>query len=165
MKYQIGDILGECYEICERIGEGGMSEVFLVQDTHTKKSYAAKIINGKCTNRPDLRDRFSHEAEVLISLGNDNGKRYFPEVQRVILDTHQQIEAIVMELIQGKTLLKVLNEERKLSQKRAITIAINITHTQLFILRCGCDASPFPLVRCRVRRKLQHLDAVPRFVP
>jgi eukaryotic-like serine/threonine-protein kinase len=85
------------YAILEKIGAGGMGEVYLAEDTTLKRRVALKILPSDLAT-PDRRVRFTREARSLAALSHPN-----------IVTVHSVEEAdgvpfITMELVDGTTL-------------------------------------------------------------
>jgi serine/threonine protein kinase len=56
------------YQLQDRIGAGGMGEVYRARDTRLGRDVAIKILPPAFTSDPDRRARFEREARVLASL-------------------------------------------------------------------------------------------------
>ncbi|MGH9385890.1 MAG: serine/threonine protein kinase, partial [Vicinamibacterales bacterium] len=63
----IGKTIGP-YQVLEKIGEGGMGEVYRARDTKLKRDVALKVLPELFTGDPERLARFRREAEVLASL-------------------------------------------------------------------------------------------------
>ncbi|MEJ2580962.1 MAG: protein kinase, partial [Acidobacteriota bacterium] len=103
----IGRTLGH-YRIIEKIGEGGMGEVYRATDTRLNRDVAIKILPDAFTRDPERLARFEREAKVLASLSHPN-----------IATIHGFEEAdgfrfLVLELVEGVTLRTRLKEGRML---------------------------------------------------
>jgi len=64
-----GDRLGP-YEIIERLGAGGMGEVYQARDTRLGRIVAVKLLNASLATRPEGRARFAREARVISGLNH-----------------------------------------------------------------------------------------------
>ena len=60
------------YTITEKIGEGGMGEVYRAMDTKLKRDVALKVLSESFTQDPQRMARFTREAQVLASLNHPN---------------------------------------------------------------------------------------------
>ena len=66
-----GDQLGP-YTITDKIGAGGMGEVYRATDTNLKRDVAIKFLPEAFTRDPERLARFQREAEVLARLHHPN---------------------------------------------------------------------------------------------
>jgi serine/threonine protein kinase len=82
------------YEILERIGAGGMGEVYRARDSRLQREVAIKVLPDEFSRDPDRLVRFTREARVLASLNHPN--------IAAIYDVNER--ALVMELVEGPTL-------------------------------------------------------------
>ncbi len=93
----VGNVLAH-YEILEKIGAGGMGEVYRASDPRLRRDVAVKILPAHVANDADRMSRFKREAQLLASLNHPNiGAIYGLEESN---GTH----ALVLELIEGETL-------------------------------------------------------------
>jgi serine/threonine protein kinase len=110
-------VLSGRYELSDRLGSGGMAEVFLGRDRVLGRTIAAKILLAQFAGDPHFIARFRREAQSAAALnhpnivgvydtGSDDGTHY-----------------IVMEYIEGRTLRDVIREEGPLLPERAAEIA------------------------------------------
>ena len=90
------------YEILQRLGAGGMGEVYRARDTRLEREVAIKTLSLERCSQPEALSRFEQEARsacalnhpnivTIYELGHVNGTRY-----------------IAMELVTGKTLRELL---------------------------------------------------------
>src|SRR5213592_2411802 len=93
------------YEIRSKIGEGGMGEVYLAQDTKLERKVALKILPADVGTNRDRIERFSREAKSAAALSHPNIAQIF-EI-RVDAGTH----FIAMEFIDGQTLREKIHQE------------------------------------------------------
>ena len=113
-----GEILGH-YKILERIGIGGMGEVYLAEDLRLQRKVALKILPAKYTQDQDWLQRFQREAMATAKLNHQNIITVF-EVAEV-----DGIHFIATEFIEGTTLRELLNRGR-LDVNKSLDIAIQI---------------------------------------
>ena len=86
------------FEVQERIGVGGMGEVYRAHDTKLGRDVAIKILPSHFTSDPDRLARFEREARVLASLNH-------PHIGAIYgLEDADGVRALVLELVEGETL-------------------------------------------------------------
>ena len=91
------------YQLLERIGAGGMGEVYRARDLRLDRDVAIKILPREFTADPDRQARFAREARVLASLNHPNiGAVY--GVEEDSGHTEDSVRGIVLELVEGETL-------------------------------------------------------------
>ena len=105
MKITTGTRLGR-YEIRSKIGEGGMGQVFLAEDTSLHRSVALKVLPEELASNKDRMRRFVQEAQAAATLNHPN-----------IATIHEIGECegthfIVMEFIDGVTLREKIHREQ-----------------------------------------------------
>ncbi len=86
------------YKILQRIGKGGMGEVYAAEDTRLKRRVALKILPGEVAKDPLRFERFQREAESIAALNHPN------IVTIHSLEEADGIHFLTMELVEGNTL-------------------------------------------------------------
>lgn len=116
----IGKILGNRYEILERIGGGGMSVVYKAKCNVLNRYVAIKVLRDELTSDPDFVDKFKQESLSAASLTHANIVN--------IYDTgiEDGIYYIVMEYINGQTLKDYIKGEGSLDERETIRISRQI---------------------------------------
>src|SRR2546422_439236 len=93
----VGHKLGHC-RIVEKIGAGGMGEVYRAHDEHLDRDIAVKVLPPGTLADDAARQRFHREALVL-------GKLNHPNIQSVFdFDTQEGVDFLVTEYVPGVTL-------------------------------------------------------------
>lgn len=116
-----GRILGNRYEIIQKVGNGGMATVYKATDLVLKRYVAVKILRDEFTTDEEFIKRFETEAQSAAKLVHPNIVSIFD------VGVDNGIYYIVMELIQGKTLKEIILEERgPLPWKWSVNVAIQI---------------------------------------
>jgi serine/threonine protein kinase len=99
------DLSGESflhYHIAEKIGTGGMGEVYRARDDRLKRDVAIKVLPDIFTNDPERLRRFDREATLLASLNH-------PNVATIhAVEQAGTMRFLVLELVQGETLTQRL---------------------------------------------------------
>ena len=116
----IGKILGNRYELLQCVGEGGMSFVYKAKCRKLNRFVAVKILKDEFKNNEEIVRRFKKEATAIANLSN-------PNVVNVLdVGTQDDINYIVMEYVEGKTLKDIIKEKGPLPYEVAITIGIKV---------------------------------------
>jgi TolB-like protein len=113
-----GRTLGH-YRIVEKIGEGGMGEVYRATDTRLCRDVAIKILPEGFTRDPERMARFKREARVLASLNHPNIATIHG------IEETEGTRYLVLELVGGMTLRSML-VEGVLSIKTLVRLAVQI---------------------------------------
>ena len=88
------------YEVAEKIGAGGMGEVYRARDTKLDRDVALKVLPDLFANDPERLGRFQREAKALASLNHPN----IGSIYGIEDDEADGVIALVLELIEGPTL-------------------------------------------------------------
>ena len=114
-------LLDERYRLLERIGGGGMAEVYLAEDVLLTRQVAVKILRSQFTGDEDFVTRFRQEARAAARLSHANIVSIFDVGCEA--DRHY----IVMEYVAGETLKDLIKRDGPLSPVRAAEIAAQVT--------------------------------------
>ena len=115
-----GSVIGNRYKILEKIGNGGMATVYKALDQILNRYVAVKVLREEFTTDEEFIKRFNTEAQSAARLTHPNIVSVYDVGQE------NNVYYIVMELIQGKTLKQIIEEDGFLSWKWAVNIAIQI---------------------------------------
>ena len=116
-----GKILGNRYEIIEKVGNGGMATVYKAEDKVLKRNVAVKVLKDEFTTDEEFIKRFEIEAQSAARLTHPNIVSIYD------VGSEDNLYYIVMELIRGKTLKEIIVEERgPLPWKWSVNVAIQI---------------------------------------
>ncbi len=114
----VGNILGNRYEVLERIGTGGMSLVYRARDITLNRLVAVKILKHQWAEDDEVVRRFEQEARAAASLVD----RHIVQVYDVGRD-EPDVHYMVMELVAGETLRQKIDREAPLAPDVALGIA------------------------------------------
>ena len=115
-----GKMLGNRYEIIEKIGNGGMATVYKAKCHVLNRYVAVKVLRDEFTTDEEFIKRFAAEAQSAASLTH-------PNIVSIYDVGHEDnLYYIVMELIKGKTLKQIINEDGKLPWKWSLNIVSQI---------------------------------------
>ena len=115
---KIGMILGERYEILEKIGTGGMSDVYKAKCHKLNRYVAVKVLKQEFSENSNFVSKFRVEAQAAASLMHPNIVNVYD------VGEDNGIHFIVMELVEGITLKKYIEKKARLSVKEAVSLAI-----------------------------------------
>src|SRR6202171_1285137 len=105
MSIAAGTKLGR-YEIRKKIGEGGMGEVYLAEDTQLHRKVALKVLPTEMADNQDRMRRFKQEATAAAALNHPNIAHIYEMGER------DGVNFIAMEFIDGVTLREKIHQER-----------------------------------------------------
>lgn len=86
------------YKILERVGKGGMGEVYRATDIRLGRDVAIKVLPDAFTLEPDRLARFEREAKSVAQLSHPNIRGVFD------VGSVGTIHLVVLELLEGETL-------------------------------------------------------------
>ncbi len=115
-----GKILGNRYEIIEKIGTGGMATVYKAKCKVLNRNVAIKVLKDEFANDAEFIKRFQIEAQSAASLSHQNIVSIFD------VGKDDGMHYIVMELAEGKTLKEIITEKGKIPWRDSVKIAAQI---------------------------------------
>ncbi len=116
----IGKVIGGRYEIIEKLGEGGMANVYKAKCKILKRFTTIKILKQELTNDEEFVRKFKDEAMEVAKLSDNNIVKVYD------IGVEDNLHYIVMEYIDGKTLKEYISEKGVLSIKEALDFSIQI---------------------------------------
>jgi len=96
------------YELRERLGHGGMAEVWKARDTQLQRYVAIKMLHANLQADPSFVTRFQHEAQVIASLHHPNIVQIHDFQVSQPPESEQTTFYMVMAYIEGKTLAEYI---------------------------------------------------------
>ncbi len=115
------ELLGQ-FCVLERIGRGGMGEVYKAEQPAMERMVAIKILHAKLAKRADLVSRFRREARAMSRLSHPNTVRVF--LYGHMEDTDQLY--IVMEYLDGVDLARLVRRDGPMEVMRGIRVMIQV---------------------------------------
>lgn len=113
-------LLDDRYRLLERIGGGGMAEVFLAEDVLLTRQVAVKILRSQFTGDEEFVTRFRQEARAAARLSHPNIVNIYD------VGCEDETYYIVMEYVPGETLKECIKGQQSLSPEVALEYAIQI---------------------------------------
>ena len=115
-----GKILDERYELIDKIGSGGMADVYKARDILLDRIVAVKILHDNFVEDNDFIIRFRHEAQSA-------GKLSHPNIVGIYdVGCDKDIHYIVMEFVEGETLKQYILDHPNIPIDTAVRISIEI---------------------------------------
>jgi eukaryotic-like serine/threonine-protein kinase len=159
----LGRSIGERqrYRLDQRLGLGGMAEVFLAMDTLLGQPVALKLLNERLA-AGEMRGRFEREVALCAALRSEHIVRVSDHGV-----TPEGYPFFVMEYLQGQTLRQLLNQEKRLSVERAINITtqvcegLSLAHQGIRLEQSSPISSAVPSGVPHERVKVVHRDLKP----
>lgn len=118
---KIGMMIGDRYEILEKIGTGGMSDVYKAKCHKLNRFVAIKVLKQEFAENANFVSKFRTEAQAAAGLAHPNIVNVYD------VGEENGIHYIVMELVEGITLKKYIEKKARLSYKEAVSIAIQVS--------------------------------------
>jgi len=117
----LGMLIGDRYEILDKIGTGGMSDVYKAKDHKLNRFVAVKVLKQEFSENTNFVSKFRMEAQAAAGLMHPNIVNVYD------VGEEEGISYIVMELVEGITLKHYIEKKARLSTKEAISIAIQVS--------------------------------------
>lgn len=118
----VGRVLGDRYEIIEKIGGGGMALVYKAKCRLLNRFVAIKVLRPEFTEDEEFVKKFRREAQSAASLSHPNIVGIYD------VGTENNNYYIVMEYIKGQTLKELIKSKGTLGVEYATNIAIQICY-------------------------------------
>ena len=138
-----GRLLNNRYQLLERLGTGGMADVFRARDLMLERTVAIKVLHETYSEDQALQNRFKQEARAAANLSHPN----IVTVHDFGFDNGQLF--IVMEHIPGKDLKTILRQRGRYSVEEAIPLIVQACAGIGYAHRAGlvhCDIKPHNMI-------------------
>ncbi len=117
----IGKVLGNRYEILEKVGSGGMANVYKAKDRMLNRFVAIKVLHSEFKEDEEFIRRFNIESQAAASLSHQN------IVQIYDVGEEDGVQYIVMEFLSGRTLKEYIkSKDGGLYWKEALDYSMQI---------------------------------------
>ena len=117
---KIGMMVSDRYEVLDKVGAGGMSDVYRAKDHKLNRFVAIKVLKQEFAENTEFRSKFRMEAQAAAGLMHPNIVNVYD------VGEESGFSYIVMELVEGITLKKYIEKKARLSVKEAVSIAIQV---------------------------------------
>src|SRR5215813_5359267 len=138
-----GRLLNNRYQLLERVGTGGMADVFRARDLMLERTVAIKVLHEIYSDDKSFQDRFRQEARAAANLSHPN----IVTVHDFGFDNGQLF--IVMEHIPGKDLKTILRQRGRYSVAEGIPLLVQACAGIGYAHRAGivhCDVKPHNMI-------------------
>ncbi len=122
MNVNIGTLIGDRYEIVDKIGSGGMADVYRAKDHRLNRFTAIKILKNEYSQDTKFVTKFRQEAQAIACLSHPNVVGVYD------VGEEDEMHFIVMEFVDGITLKKYIEKKGKLSVRESVGIALQIAN-------------------------------------
>ncbi|SNV64013.1 Serine/threonine-protein kinase PrkC [Veillonella rodentium] len=142
-------LLDNRYRIVDKIGVGGMADVYLGEDTLLGRPVAIKILHANFANDDEFVKRFKREAQAAGKLNHPN------IVNMYDVGFDQNLHYIIMEYVDGETLKEYITRHGRLSIDEAVKFTIAIAEGLEHAHAMGivhCDIKPHNVIITRTGR-------------
>jgi eukaryotic-like serine/threonine-protein kinase len=119
------------YRVRERLGSGGMADVYCADDSQLGRKVALKILHRRFARDEEFVKRFQREASSAAALQHPNVVNVFDRGE------HDGTYYIAMEFLPGRTLKEVVTSEAPLPQEQAIDYTLQILSAAGFAHKRG----------------------------
>jgi serine/threonine-protein kinase len=113
-------MISDRYEVIDKVGSGGMADVYKAKDHRLNRFVAIKVLKQEYSNDAKFVTKFRAEAQSVAGLSHPNIVNVYD------VDEDDSLNYIVMELVEGITLKKFIEKKGKLEVTEAVGIAVQI---------------------------------------
>ena len=119
-------VVDERYRVRDRIGSGGMADVYEAEDTHLGRDVAIKLLHRRFARDEQFVERFRREASAAARLQHPHVVSVYDRGE------HDGTYYIAMERLEGRTLKDLIVEEAPIGQERVIDLGLQIVEAAHF---------------------------------
>ncbi len=125
------EIVDGRYRVIERIGSGGMADVWLAEDQQLGRRVALKLLHRRFAEDPEFVERFKREASAAGGLQHANVVGVYDRGE------WEGTSYIAMEYLEGSSLKRVITENAPLDPVWAIDVCLQVLRAARFAHRAG----------------------------
>ena len=125
-----GFVIGK-YKLLERVGVGGMAQVFLCEHTESRERFAVKVLPPSKAEQPSALGRFFREARAATAIDHPN------VVRTREINSDGAFHFIVMDYVEGPNLLEVVRKFGPLDVGRAVSYVRQVAEGLNHAFRSG----------------------------
>ena len=119
------------YRVLNRVGSGGMADVYCAEDLQLGRRVALKVLHSRFAEDPEFVERFRREARSAAGLNHQNVVSVYDRGE------WEGAYYIAMEFLDGRSLKAVIQQESPLEPTRAIDLTVQILRAARFAHRRG----------------------------
>ena len=124
-----GSVVDGRYRVLERLGTGGMADVWLAEDTHLQRRVALKVLHSRFSQDREFVERFRREAEAAAGLGHPNVVAVYDRGE------FEGSYYIAMRYVEGRTLKQLI--DAGLTPEQAVGMIRQVLEAARFAHRHG----------------------------
>ena len=117
---KIGMLIADRYEVLEKVGTGGMSDVYKAKDHRLNRMVAVKVLKQEFSENATFVSKFRVEAQAAAGLMHPNIVNVYD------VGEEKGVYYIIMELVNGITLKRYIEKKKRLTAREAVTVAIQV---------------------------------------
>ena len=117
---KIGMLIADRYEVLEKVGTGGMSDVYKAKDHRLNRMVAVKVLKQEFSENATFVSKFRVEAQAAAGLMHPNIVNVYD------VGEEKGTYYIIMELVNGITLKRYIEKKGRLTPREAVTVAIQV---------------------------------------
>ena len=118
----VGTMIAERYEVIEKIGTGGMADVYRARDHRLNRYVAVKILKNEYSEDMKFVAKFRQEAQAIACMSHPNIVGIYD------VGEENDMHFFVMEFVDGITLKKYIERKGKLTVREAVGISLQIAN-------------------------------------
>lgn len=117
---KIGMLIADRYEVLEKVGTGGMSDVYKAKDHRLNRMVAVKVLKQEFAENATFVSKFRVEAQAAAGLMHPNIVNVYD------VGEEKGTYFIIMELVNGITLKRYIEKKGRLEPREAVTVTVQV---------------------------------------